>query len=272
MSDLNSNWEISHNGDKKVKQNKARSEEERLNSGITSKTVQLCGTASSGRTMQGLQTPSPGEGRFTFGQFSQKMNEWMKELLESEKDFVDMTAQVNATDRMVFQNISRLECLHKSLIKLGQSQVEVNSDLNRIGGEIILIEDAVRNIENIADTKQACQPKQTTKVDSPRGSCLDDTLEHLYNFMVQMNSDLNHMNGRLTDIIHASNFQLNAEGSSDPILSIGCILNHHYECLVDIEDAYFKFERLLKWKLQLKESKHNQRSKSLLILQPYVEL
>uniref|UniRef100_A0A0A9Z962 Uncharacterized protein n=1 Tax=Lygus hesperus TaxID=30085 RepID=A0A0A9Z962_LYGHE len=79
--------------------------------------------------------------------------------------------------------------------------------------------------------------------DTALGSCSDDNI--LYNCMLQMNLDLKYLTERLADVINASNYPKDAGVGTGPVMSIGYILNYHYECLVDIEDAYVKCKTAL---------------------------
>lgn len=153
---------------------------------------------------------------------------FIEELRDQECKFHEMVADINSTDRLMFKNISLLECLLIDLNKIQNTSNDVTHELTKAFSELNVLEETVHNLEKRFDSE----------IDRYYHSLELARKENLYNYIIKINANIHHLGAQMSEVICLNNVsQRGSCHQTNPVQQIGCILNQNYETLVHLENA-----------------------------------
>jgi len=170
------------------------------------------------------------------------INKWTVELEEQEKVFLNQATQVNAWDRMLFENGDKIVSLNDEVEKVKVEQTRLEHELDFIKGLQSELEDVLKPLEaSVAEVP-------ATAVDQER--------QRTYQKAEQLDAQLQRMSEDLREIIEHINAQNRSsqEGAtSDPVLQIGRVLNAHMDSLQWVDQSMAQVQKKLEEVSRLQE-------------------
>jgi len=159
----------------------------------------------------------------TFKVMEDHINNWMRDLDEQEKDFLDQACQLNALDRTMIDNGEKIVDLNSEVERLNKEQDKLEQELDFIMTQQNYLEQSIKKLESGIEQMPVFSTQYGDK----------DRLQ-TYQLLITIDNQLKTMSNELKDIIerlNASNVNLN-----DPAVQISKILNAHMDSLSWIED------------------------------------
>merc|ERR1712156_621023 len=153
--------------------------------GLTTTTSTTSSAAASAATAPGTS--------MTYRQMEEAINKWTVGLEEQEKVFLNQATQVNAWDRMLFENGDKIVSLNDEVEKVKVEQTRLEHELDFIKGLQSELEDVLKPLEaSVAEVP-------ATAVDQER--------QRTYQKAEQLDAQLQRMSEDLRDIIEHINAQ-----------------------------------------------------------------
>jgi len=178
----------------------------------------------------------------TYRQMEEAINKWTVELEEQEKVFLNQATQVNAWDRMLFENGDKIVSLNDEVEKVKVEQTRLEHELDFIKGLQSELEDVLKPLEASVSEVPA------TAVDQERG--------RTYQKAEQLDAQLQRMSEDLREIIehiNAQNRSTQEEATTDPVLQIGRVLNAHMDSLQWVDTSMTQVQKKLEEVSRLQE-------------------
>lgn len=179
----------------------------------------------------------------TYRQMEEAINKWTVELEEQEKVFLNQATQVNAWDRMLFENGDKIVSLNDEVEKVKVEQTRLEHELDFIKGLQSELEDVLKPLEASVSEVPA------TAVDQERG--------RTYQKAEQLDAQLQRMSEDLREIIEHINAQNRStsqeDATADPVLQIGRVLNAHMDSLQWVDTSMTQVQKKLEEASRLQE-------------------
>lgn len=159
----------------------------------------------------------------TFKVLEDQINNWMRDLDEQEKVFLDQACQLNGLDRIMIDNGEKIVDLNTEVNRLNDEQDKLDQDLEFIMSQQTHLEQSIKKLETCIDQMPIVPNQYADK----------DRLQ-TYQLLLGIDTQLNSMSGDLKEIIqrlNTTNVNLN-----DPAVQISKILNAHMDSLSWIEE------------------------------------
>jgi len=175
----------------------------------------------------------------TYRQMEEAINKWTVELEEQEKVFLNQATQVNAWDRMLFENGDKIVALNDEVEKVKVEQTRLEHELDFIKGLQSELEDVLKPLEaSVADVPAA----------------VDQERQRTYQKAEQLDAQLQRMSEDLKEIIEHINAQNRSqEDSSDPVVQIERVLNAHMDSLQWVDQSMAQVQKKLEEVSRLQE-------------------
>jgi len=165
----------------------------------------------------------------SFRQLEENINKWTLELEDQEKLFLNQATQVNAWDRLLVSNGSRIISLNESVAAVRLDQQRLDHELDFVAAQQAELEEALKPLEaNVAT-----------------GGPVDGERERTYQLAENLDGQLKRMAEDLREIIEHLNSNNRNVDTNDPVVQIGKVLNAHMDSLQWIDSNAAAVERRL---------------------------
>jgi len=178
----------------------------------------------------------------TYRQMEEAINKWTVELGEQEKVFLNQATQVNAWDRMLFENSDKIVSLNDEVEKVKVEQTRLEHELDFIKGLQSELEDVLKPLE--------------ASVSEVPATAVDQERQRTYTKAEQLDAQLQRMSEDLREIIehiNAQNRSSQEDATADPVLQIGRVLNAHMDSLQWVDSSMAQVQKKLEEVSRLQE-------------------
>ena len=161
----------------------------------------------------------------TYIQLEDMINRWSEDLQAQEKSFLEQATQVNAWDRVLYENGEKISQLSIELEKVRLDHQRLDHDLDLILGQQAELEEVLKPLEeNVTQQVATFAQQQPQHVDVER--------ENIYKLTESLDDDMKKLYNDLKDLIE----HINSSGSSDEasdnlMLQISKIMNMQMDSL-----------------------------------------
>ena len=183
----------------------------------------------------------------SYRQLEEAINKWTIELEEQEKIFLNQATQVNAWDRMIFENGETIVTLNEDVEKVKADQTRLEHELDFIKGLQSELEDVLKPLESSVSASTSATPSGSLSGSGLQVTAgIDTERERTYQKAEQIDAQLQRMSEDLKEIIEHINVQNRAQDdSNDPIVQIGRVLNAHMDSLQWVDQSMGQVQKKL---------------------------
>lgn len=158
----------------------------------------------------------------TFSQLQEHINKWLDELTILEVDFHEQAQNINVWDSILINNANKLTTLTERMEQLKTDHTRINNQIDFIESQQNELEELIKPLED-----EKSKMLDTVVVSEK---------EKFYQLMETVNNDLQGVAADIQTVIEQFNSANSVKDASDPLASIGKVLNTHMTLLKHIDD------------------------------------